>query len=64
MFEYTFVVFFVVLTVGLANPIQGDVSTGPQRCCLPEQFSSTLTTTVSLRENDGTILLTHVSHSV
>lgn len=64
MFEYTFVVFFVVLTVGLANPIQGDVSAGPQRCCLPEQFSSTLTTTVSLRENDGTVLLTHVSHSV
>lgn len=64
MIYFEFAVLFGVLAIGLANPMEGDVSAGPQRCCLPEQFSSTLTTTVSLRENDGTVLLTHVSHSV
>ena len=35
MIYFEFAVLFGVWAIGLANPMEGDVSAGPQRCCLP-----------------------------
>jgi len=53
MLYYKLVVFLAVLTFGL--------SANPQRCCLPNQFTSTLTTTVT-ETHDDYVLITYVSH--
>ena len=52
MVYYEIAILFAVLTIGLANPMQSHISNGASRCCLPEQFTSTLTTSVAFHLYD------------
>lgn len=49
------------LTVCLTVPIETNFSANPQRCCLPNQFTSTLVTSVGTVVGKNAAFVTHVS---
>ena len=49
------------LTVCLTVPIETNFSANPQRCCLPNQFTSTLVTSVGTVVGKNAAYVTHVS---
>lgn len=64
MFCYTLAIVFAVLTVVLTSPVENVFSSDPQRCCLPNQFSSKLSVSGGAVLDGGRVLTTHVIHYI